>query len=224
MGGMGLMLEQPPFPWQQKEREDSTTISLRLVENLKSLQKSLPVTPKTGWFLAGGGLLACTLLVLQICLLELFWSPKFSAADVPQLPVQKLQVIPAPIRYNLLFTRRASLEDIDSSATASDISQAEPLPPNTLNAPSPLLTLSAPPPEVIQPPPPPEPSFKLMGIAVGDDGAAAILKVTDEASGIKEQLRDVRLNSPVLEGYQVTAIKPEYVLLKSKGGKTIRVE
>jgi len=134
-------------------------------------------------------------------------------------------IVPTPVRYHLLQAP-LSQEPAPSFLHLSklDAPLTSPLTPASYtpsNIPTELIKPAVSIPSIPVLPAPP--TFKLVGIAQGRDGMVATLKIQDDNSGIKDQLQDVREGSSILNGYIVSHITPDYVLIK-KTGKIIRVE
>lgn len=168
-----------------------------------------------------GFILGLLWIVIQAVALDLNYNVAFDSASLPKVSANKLVVVPVPIRYSLLQASAPKEEPFPNLVLS-------PPPANPVNSILPAsYTPNVFPPELSNPlpPPPSGPSFKLVGTAQGSDGSVATLKVEDEATNTKSQLQDIREGTTLLDGYLVTKITPEYVLIKDKkAGKTIRVE
>jgi hypothetical protein len=215
------MLEKQPYPWKLKPEELPPTLQAGSSERL--------ITPNnTRWFWLGVSSLAG----FSVLAAFLGWQTAMvQAADefaLPKPSAEKaltLQIIPSPNRY-ALWAHPTSVpnEDPLQDKPAPTISLSPPpeFPAVLLNNPTPTpptIPVNLP---VNIPALPTPPTFNLIGIAQGNDGTVATIKVQD---GNSEEIKDVRQGAPVLPGYTVTQIAEEYVLLKtSKGGKTLRVD
>lgn len=211
------MFEQTKNVWQLREEDlPPPSFSFDLDEK-PALGWKQVFKWKQLWLILFGLLAALLWVIVQAYVLDLGYTVTFKPDTLPKLSATKLTVVPAPIRYSLL---QAPNEQQVAESPAIELSPP-PVEPGMVpvNYTPPSL-----PPDLTMPPPPAEPSFKLVGIAQGADGTVATLKIQDDQSGIKDQIQDVREGSPVLDGYTVSKITADYVLIKQKTGKTIRVE
>jgi len=171
-------------------------------------------------------LLALIWFVGQHYLLDLGYTVTFNSESLPNALSNKPLIVPAPVRYNLL---QPALSQDPIQPALVHLNKLETPFPNPITPAN--YTPSSIPTELVKPAgtiPTPSvlpvpPSFKLVGIAQGRDGMVATLKIQDDSSGIKDQLQDVREGSSILNGYTVSRITPDYVLVQ-KTGKMIRVE
>jgi hypothetical protein len=216
------MFKPPENAWQLTE-EDLPSSSFRFAVKEKPAQVWKQVIQRPAFFLIPLGLmLAIVWLVIQAFVLDVDFSIALKPDNLPKVMTSRLVVVPSPIRYSLLQT--PAPEEVPLPPPVLELSK---LPPGNNSIVPVNYTPSVLPPELSNPlpAPPPAPSFHLVGIAQGGDGSVATLKVEDDASGVKDQLQDVREGSPLLSGYVVSRITPDYVLIKDKkAGKTIRVE
>lgn len=214
------MFEQPENPWQLREEELPSSFRFTVPESQSKGRKPL-FTSKRLLFILVGLVFGLLWVAIQAYILSLEDTIAFDPESLPKVSTNKLVVVPSPIRYNLLQAPTPKEEPLPTLALS-------PLPSNPMNSILPAsYTSGVLPPELGNPVPPPPlgPSFKLVGTAQGSDGSVATLKVDDEATGTKNQLQDAREGTTILDGYLVTKITPEYVLIKDKkAGKTIRVE
>lgn len=214
------MFEQKENPWQLREEELPSSFRFSVPENQSKGQKPL-FSVKKLLLIPVGIVLALLWIIIQAYALSLDYTVAFNPESLPKISTNKLVVVPSPIRYSLLQTLAPKEEPVPSLAlsppplgTSGNIVPAS-FTPNVLP-----IELSNP-----LPPPPAAPTFKLVGIAQGADGSVATLKIDDDATGVKNQLQDAREGTTVLDGYLVSKITQEYVLIKDKkAGKTIRVE
>ena len=211
--------------WKLSEEDLPPTLRVNTMSEKRTVGKTQ--TFQSTWFLFPIMLvLAAIWMISQAYLLDLGYFVSFNSETLPNFSTYKPVIVPTPVRYHLL---------------QAPLSQ-EPAPPSLLHLskldaplPNPLTPASYTPPniptELIKPAVsipsipvlPAPPTFKLVGIAQGRDGMVATLKIQDDNSGIKDQLQDVREGSSILNGYIISHITPDYVLIK-KTGKIIRVE
>lgn len=220
------MFESQENPWTIREDELPTSFRFAAPEN--------PSPPKKGGvirFLRLGTMALLPALLwmfVQNNALEPDYQPDFDASSLPQASANKWMIVPAPIRYPLLQAEAPKVDSAPQSVLPV-FSNLHAVNDDRHMVPVSLTSATLPPPEPaglpLPPPAPAGPVFKLLGIAQGADGSVATLKVDDEAAAIKNQIQDIREGSTLLDGYRVTRITPEYVLLQNgKTGKIIRVE
>lgn len=200
-------MEQNAYPWQLTDKDLSS-----LGGNAPAKASEIPLTQTLLRYslLGFGGLfLATGWLITQAWFLDVDYVAQVK--DFPKIPKNQIAIVPPPVRYDLMQTPPAMDSSIAMEPGMVPVNYSGSIPAELSN-----IALTA-------PLPPAEPSFNLVGIALGDDGTVATLKVTDELSGLRDEMKDVHKGSTLLNGYTVSEITSDYVLIKNKG-KTIRVE
>lgn len=220
------MAEKQTYPWQNGDEDIASQFDF-IPSPDASIQLSAYPWPML--LLTGSTLLMAVLwLTCQILLVQPAYTVGIPDALTKPPITERLEILPSPTRYDFLSAKPATNSNPEIQAGE----HFPAMPSSTNSGDASLQTIAFNPPDEttvpaapvvkLAPAPPVEPRFDLIGIAQGNDGSVATVKIAQNAS---IDIKDARLGEPLIPGYLVTRIEEEYILVKhQQNGKIIRVD